>query len=270
MEACRRFLANPEHRPGPAHQVLQQVDGVNGLVDQRPSAVQWPRCPPGSGPEVVGLAKPLHRRLRQQQFPQSPVLDRSPNSLNRRQKSRLKNDSQSDAGLPAGSGQKPALFQAHLNGLLHHDVLAGPGRKHPQLTVSSTGSADTHGIHSGALEKTIQVQVPTDAVALGLTLGARPGPVVEADQPGAGNGLNGLGMHIGDPSAPDDSKPDFRHAVSLLGKVWVSTLAAIRQTIQTNDLARLGRQVGCLQQQRSLHPLFPPERRESDPPGLRH
>ena len=200
------------------HQPEQQVDGVDALVHERAAAVEGERAAPGRG-IVVGLrAPPGDERARHRQAAEASCGQRRLERHRAGAEAPGQDARERDARLGAGRDERVATGQRDLEGLLHHDVLAGlgAGRGRPEMVAARRAEADH--VHVGPGEHRLGRRLGGAAVLRGELLRLGRGAVADRDEADAGDLGEGAGVELGDHAgAPDgESKRLLAHGVTPL------------------------------------------------------
>jgi len=221
------------HRP---HQPLQKIDGVDGLVHQRPATIPASCALPAVG-RVVGLvAVPFDVGVGQDDLSESSSVHGLLDGLGGMAESAGEDGDQLYPGLIGGLNNPVAPRQCDLQRLLHHHVLARLGGGRGIGHVGAGGGADVDDVHVVAFEDVPPVGRPVGPVGLSHPPGVLLAPGSRHHQPGVRDPGNGFGVEVGDKSAAHDGK-----AVAFFGLLCHGNLPG-----QDSAVSRLPAQVTWL------------------------
>jgi hypothetical protein len=196
-----------------AHQPVEQVDIVNGLVHERAAAVEVPGAPPAARIVVLLGSPPLHVRVAQRQAAEPAPRDGLLEPQVRGAEARGEDGAELNPGSSAGVDDGVAAPKGDLQRLLNHDVLARPRRLYGRIQVGAAGRADADDVqlrerqHFGEIveDPATMPRHPGDLLGIGL------GAAVGGDDTRARDLIDGPGVELGNHPAADDAEAVLGH-----------------------------------------------------------
>ena len=208
-----RQVAHPggDHRPA-AHQVLQQVDVVEGVLDRDPGAAFAVRAP-RIHLVIIGGAEPLHLDVHAEDLAEAPALDRLLDVAHRLAHPALDEDAELDARLAAGFDHLIGLRERHRRGLLAQHVLARRRRLQHELGVQVVRGNDVDDLDRGIGQHPVEIGIDLGVGRVGL--GELPGVflthVADRDHLALGGFAERVGVDAGDHAGAEDTESNLIH-----------------------------------------------------------
>ena len=194
-----------EHFHRHAGEPLQQVDTVNGLVDDRAAAVLGDLALPAG--VVLGGAIPLHVATREHHAAETSGVDRRLERTRGIAETRLENGADAHARLLGFVQDVIRALDGGVERLLDHQVFAGADRRQRRHEMQRRRRGDAHRVEPGLRQQLIHViRRETDAVLGREFLGGGARAADDADQPAAAGGGHGARVEMRDRARADETE----------------------------------------------------------------
>ena len=198
-----------DHGGDGSHQVLQQVDDVDGLRHQAAAALERGGAAPRRLPVVGRGPAGLVEGVRQPDLPQPPAAQQFPEFVGDPPEAHLEDDPEPHSALSAVLHHPLPGFDSSLEGLFDQNVLPRVRRRQGHFRVEASGGRDDHDVHLGIGD---QVPVVGKGARVPVLGGKRVHPlrVTRSDrgQEPALDELQLAGAEAARHPGPDQAEPD--------------------------------------------------------------
>ena len=204
----------PDYRGDRSHEVLEQVDDVDGLGHQAAAALELGGAAPGRPPVVGRGPARLVEGVGQPDLPEPPAAEQLPEHVRDPPEAHLEDHPEPNPALPAVLNHPLAGLDRRFQGLFDQHVAPGVRRGEGHLRVEARGTGDDHHLHLRIGDQIAVVGGGPGVPVLGGE-GADPLRIAGADrgQEPALDELQLAGAEAARHPGPDQAEPD-RLAVS--------------------------------------------------------
>jgi len=188
-----------------AEEPEQEVDGVDGLVDERTATVEGESAAPLGAGVVVGRAIPLDARIDEERLAEEAGVEPVLQALDVGLEAILEDYGELYVGFVGGGDEGVCFFCRNVDGLFGEDVEAMVGGGNALLGVKAGGSTEDDEV-----ERLVREEGGEVGVRLGMVFGGEAGNglricAVDGGDLDGGDGTSGAGVGLGDVAGADES-----------------------------------------------------------------